>query len=132
MSAPKGLRFRQLLLGAYLKLHKSHKEGRASWYEAKKWLERRLIDPPRYKGTLPGRELGSWRCSAKLQLELQGEEQEEVDWHGAFWDLFNRSNLGGRTLHEVTENHRKRRPAGEHLKMKASDLLRLLDAVEGR
>lgn len=131
-TAPKGLKFRQLLVCAYTQLLK--KTSRPHWYKAKAYLEERLglLKPTRYRGTLTDRELGSWRVSAKLVLELADQTHEEVDWKGAFWGLAGALQASKLMTERAVRHHASTKPNGEHLKMKAGDLLRLLDAVEGR
>lgn len=128
-TALKGLKFRRMLLEVYRAMleHRMKMPPKAFV-----WLERRLIDPPRYQGTLTDRELGSWRVSAKLQLELADQTREEMDWRGAFWGLAGALQASKFMTESAIRHHTSAKPQGEHLKMKASDLLRLLDAVEGR
>lgn len=131
-TAPKGLKFRRMLLRTFTKGLRVHVPRRHQMYAVYTWLERRLLDPPRYQGTLTDRELGSWRVSAKLQLELADQTREEVDWKGAFWELASALKVSQFVVDGAVRHHTNTKPFSEHLKMKAGDLLRLLDAVEGR
>lgn len=138
-TAPKGLKFRRMLL----EMLEDGRARRCSWsgYEhaywslpakVSKYLKDRLLDPPRYQGTLTDRELGSWRVSAKLQLALADQTIEWVDWGRAFWGLAGALQASKSMTDSAIRNHTSAVRNGEHLKMKAGDLLRLLDAVEGR